>query len=46
VRQVHLRCLDKSTIREFSIETFDGQNWEEAMEKEKQALEGKAQKDE
>ncbi|KAK6338740.1 hypothetical protein TWF696_009550 [Orbilia brochopaga] len=34
---IHLRCLDKSTIRSVKIVPFDGQNWETAVLKEKAA---------
>ncbi|KAF3912974.1 hypothetical protein AA313_de0204849 [Arthrobotrys entomopaga] len=34
---IHLRCLDKSTLRSYKIVEFDGQNWEASVEKEKAA---------
>ncbi|VAW57770.1 Gfa-like protein, partial [hydrothermal vent metagenome] len=30
---VNLRCIDDSTIKSYSIEHFDGKNWEENAHK-------------
>ncbi|KAK6539244.1 hypothetical protein TWF694_009484 [Orbilia ellipsospora] len=34
---IHLRCLDKSTLRSYEIRQFDGQNWEASVEEERAA---------
>ncbi|KAF3932756.1 hypothetical protein ABW19_dt0205946 [Dactylella cylindrospora] len=41
---IHLRCLDKSTLRSYKIRQFDGQNWEATVEKEKAARDEALQK--
>ncbi|KAF3085561.1 hypothetical protein TWF569_005917 [Orbilia oligospora] len=34
---IHLRCLDKSTLRSYKIVPFDGENWESTISREKAA---------
>ncbi|KAF3914010.1 hypothetical protein ABW21_db0209252 [Orbilia brochopaga] len=41
---IHLRCLDKSTIRSLKIVPFDGQNWESSVSKETAARDEALQK--
>jgi len=31
---VNPKCMESGTIKEIVVEKFDGQNWEESMEKE------------